>query len=63
MEEQYDFDIAKLLESDTIVNMSLVPEKVRVVLISVQKLNVYLGDLARYKEQVNHTANFGKARR
>jgi hypothetical protein len=31
-------------------------------LISAQKIFLFLGDLARYKEQVNETSNFGKSR-
>ncbi|XP_046391094.1 telomerase-binding protein EST1A isoform X2 [Ischnura elegans] len=31
-------------------------------LISAQKILIFLGDLARYKEQTNETANYGKAR-
>lgn len=35
---------------------------VGLALISVQKLYVFLGDLARYKEQVNETNNFAKSK-
>ena len=34
----------------------------RLALIICQKLLLYLGDLARYKEQVNSTSNYGRAR-
>lgn len=33
-----------------------------IALISAQKLFIFLGDLARYKEQVNETSNYGSAR-
>ncbi|XP_049867626.1 telomerase-binding protein EST1A isoform X2 [Pectinophora gossypiella] len=35
---------------------------VGLALISVQKLYVFLGDLARYKEQVNETSNYAKSK-
>ena len=31
-------------------------------LVAAQKILLYLGDLARYKEQVNSTTNYGRAR-
>ena len=31
-------------------------------IVSAQKCNLCLGDLARYKEQVNSTTNYGRAR-
>ena len=37
-------------------------KRVRFALISAQKCLLCLGDLARYKEQIQHTTNFGKAR-
>ncbi|KAK8771884.1 hypothetical protein V5799_024870 [Amblyomma americanum] len=38
------------------------PDSVRLVLISVQKIYICLGDLARYREQAMGTTNYGKAR-
>lgn len=35
---------------------------VGLALVSAQKIFLYLGDLARYKEQVNETTNYGKSR-
>lgn len=35
---------------------------VGMALISVQKLFLYLGDLGRYREEVNETSNYGKCR-
>ena len=35
---------------------------VGLALVSAQKVFLFLGDLARYKEQVNETANYGKSR-
>ena len=34
----------------------------RMALVAAQKILLYLGDLARYKEQVNSTTNYGRAR-
>ncbi|XP_015110321.1 telomerase-binding protein EST1A [Diachasma alloeum] len=36
---------------------------VGLALISAQKIFLFLGDLARYKEQANETTNYGKSRR
>lgn len=35
---------------------------VGLALISAQKIFLFLGDLARYKEQANETTNYGKSR-
>ena len=35
---------------------------VGLALVSAQKIFLFLGDLARYKEQVNETTNYGKSR-
>lgn len=40
----------------------VLPDSVRLVLISVQKIYICLGDLARYREQAMGTTNYGKAR-
>ncbi|KRT84824.1 hypothetical protein AMK59_2889, partial [Oryctes borbonicus] len=59
LEEVYNFKIADYL------GYSTTPTKgkfVGLVLISIQKIFLYLGDLLRYKEQVNETSNYGKCR-
>ncbi|KAK9728953.1 Est1 DNA/RNA binding domain [Popillia japonica] len=59
LEEVYSFKIADYL------GYSNTPTKgkfVGLVLISIQKIFLYLGDLLRYKEQVNETSNYGKCR-
>ncbi|KAG8200431.1 hypothetical protein JTE90_000514 [Oedothorax gibbosus] len=60
-QETYGFQLSKILELEHISSACL-PDQLRCVLISVQKTMIFLGDLARYKEQVNHSSNYGKAR-
>ncbi|GFQ74680.1 hypothetical protein TNCT_681411 [Trichonephila clavata] len=60
-EETFGFKLSKILEYEYI-GTARIPEHLRSVLISVQKTLIYLGDLARYKEQVSQTASYGKAR-
>ena len=40
-----------------------VKRNIKLALLSVQRTLICLGDIARYKEQVHHTSNYGKARR
>ena len=37
--------------------------KVKLALLSAQRTMICLGDIARYREQANHTSSYGKARR
>lgn len=37
--------------------------RVKLALLSAQRSMICLGDIARYKEQAHHTANYGKARK
>lgn len=61
LEETYQFQLDDFLG----VNQSI-PQKglgyVGLALVSAQKILIFLGDLSRYKEQVNETMNFGKCR-
>lgn len=61
LEKTYKFNT-----EDYINDNHLLPPKglgyVGLALISVQKLYVFLGDLARYKEQVNETNNYAKSK-
>lgn len=50
--EQY-YDVLEPRSSDT---------KIRCALVSAQKCLLCLGDLARYKEMIQNTSNYGKAR-
>ncbi|CAG9783765.1 unnamed protein product [Diatraea saccharalis] len=56
----------KFNTDDYINDHHVIPPKglgyVGLALISVQKLYIFLGDLARYKEQVNETNNFAKSK-
>lgn len=59
LEEVYNFKIVDYL------GYNITPTKgkfVGLVLVSIQKIFLYLGDLLRYKEQVNETSNYGKCR-
>ncbi|PSN43517.1 hypothetical protein C0J52_21207 [Blattella germanica] len=51
---------------DTFLTPNNVPTKglgyAGLALVSAQKIFIFLGDLARYKEQVNETSQFGKSR-
>ncbi|XP_055932731.1 telomerase-binding protein EST1A-like isoform X2 [Argiope bruennichi] len=60
-QETHGFKLNKILELKNISTACL-PDQLRCVLISVQKSLIYLGDLARYKEQVSQTTNYGTAR-
>ncbi|XP_041977684.1 uncharacterized protein LOC121732012 [Aricia agestis] len=61
LEKTYKFNT-----DDFINDNHVLPPKglgyVGLALISVQKLYVFLGDLSRYKEQVNETNNYGKSK-
>ncbi|XP_052737444.1 telomerase-binding protein EST1A isoform X3 [Bicyclus anynana] len=61
LEKTYKFNT-----EDYINDSHVLPPKglgyVGLALISVQKLYVFLGDLARYKEQVNETNNYAKSK-
>ncbi|XP_037513431.1 telomerase-binding protein EST1A isoform X2 [Rhipicephalus sanguineus] len=75
-QETYGFSLSQFLEPDLCASLSAsssssaggvaggraVPDSVRLVLISVQKIYICLGDLARYREQAMGTTNYGKAR-
>ncbi|CAL1271359.1 unnamed protein product [Larinioides sclopetarius] len=60
-QETHGFKLNKILELKNISTACL-PDQLRCVLISIQKSLIYLGDLARYKEQVSQTTNYGTAR-
>lgn len=59
LEEVYNFKIVDYLGYNTNPTKG---KFVGLVLISIQKIFLYLGDLLRYKEQVNETSNYGKCR-
>lgn len=61
LEQTYKFKL-----SDYLGYNNLVPQKglgyVGLALVSAQKIFLFLGDLARYRQQVTETANYGKCR-
>ncbi|XP_050049896.2 telomerase-binding protein EST1A-like [Dermacentor andersoni] len=75
-QETYGFNLNQFLEPDICSSLSAgssssaanvaggraIADSVRLVLISVQKIYICLGDLARYREQAMGTTNYGKAR-
>ncbi|KAK0174419.1 hypothetical protein PV327_010188 [Microctonus hyperodae] len=59
LESAYKFKL------DVFLSLSVPPKGlgfVGLALISAQKIFLFLGDLARYKEQANETTNYGKSR-
>ncbi|KAJ8970512.1 hypothetical protein NQ314_001188 [Rhamnusium bicolor] len=61
LEETYDFKLCDFLgHNSTVTHKGL--GLVGLALISAQKLFLFLGDLGRYREQVNETSNYGKCR-
>ncbi|XP_046597971.1 telomerase-binding protein EST1A-like isoform X2 [Neodiprion lecontei] len=59
LETSYKFKLDTFLVSPSLPK-GLGP--VGLALVSAQKIFLYLGDLARYKEQANETTNYGKSR-
>ncbi|KAF5286717.1 hypothetical protein FQR65_LT12470 [Abscondita terminalis] len=61
LEQTYKFKL-----NDFLGYNNLVPQKglglIGLALISAQKIFLFLGDLVRYREQVNETSNYGKCR-
>lgn len=62
LQETYDFNIDKFIEHEYDPQY-IKYDVMKLVAISAQKIYLYLGDLARYKEQACRTSNFGKARK
>ncbi|XP_070572544.1 telomerase-binding protein EST1A-like [Ptychodera flava] len=62
LQETYHFKLAELTGGHPLQNVTSrsIPRKLGI--IHAQKCMIYLGDLARYKEQANETSNYGKAR-
>jgi hypothetical protein len=60
LEQTYKFKLEGFLCANTVSTKGL--GFAGLALISAQKIFLFLGDLARYKEQVNETSNFGKSR-
>ncbi|XP_076674563.1 uncharacterized protein LOC143372339 isoform X2 [Andrena cerasifolii] len=59
LETKYEFKL------DTFLSSSTLPKGLGILglaLVSAQKIYLFLGDLARYREQANETNNYGKSR-
>ncbi|KAK1133651.1 hypothetical protein K0M31_011444 [Melipona bicolor] len=59
LETKYEFKLDTFLASPTL------PKGLGILglaLVSAQKIYLFLGDLARYREQANETSNYGKSR-
>lgn len=61
LEQTYDFKLNNYLGNNSLSRPKGMGY-VGLALISAQKLLLFLGDLGRYREQVNETTNFGKCR-
>lgn len=61
-QETFGFNLNQLMESEDVKNGHGLHASNNVILISVQKLLIYLGDLARYRDQATGANNYGKAR-
>ncbi|GFN92827.1 telomerase-binding protein est1a [Plakobranchus ocellatus] len=61
LQDTYEFDLEQILDGS-----SLVPESgsrlTKLALLCVQKVMMFLGDIARYREQSSESTNYGKAR-
>ena len=63
IQHAYKFTLENYLEDDGNKNQTNVRSTIRLALMSSQKMLLYLGDLARYKEQYNQTPNFNQAKK
>uniref|UniRef100_A0A131XZR4 Putative nonsense-mediated mrna decay protein n=1 Tax=Ixodes ricinus TaxID=34613 RepID=A0A131XZR4_IXORI len=72
-QETYGFSLSQFLEPESasvggmgsgpgVGGTAGLPDSLRLVLISAQKIYICLGDLARYREQAMGTTNYGRAR-
>ena len=61
LQATYDFDLEQILNGGPSV-----PENsnrlTKLALLCVQKVMMFLGDIARYREQSSDSTNYGKAR-
>lgn len=61
LEEAYSFKVVNYVGNNSMAQHKGLGLK-GLALISAQKIYLCLGDLGRYKEQVNETSNYGKCR-
>lgn len=64
LQQKYGFDVEDYLESSLSVQENQ-SRYVKLAILSIQRLMINLGDIARYREQMNHSGkvNYGRARR
>lgn len=60
LEQYYNFSLNEFMGQNTSSIKSL--KNVGLALVSAQKILIFLGDLARYKEQINNSSNYGRAK-
>ncbi|XP_062618954.1 telomerase-binding protein EST1A-like [Saccostrea cucullata] len=63
LQQKYGFDVEDYLDSSLTVQENQ-SRNVKLAVLSIQRLMINLGDIARYREQMNHTGkvNYGRAR-
>lgn len=66
LEDKYKFQIEEFVgtNASTRIYCNQLDDRkfVKLALVSVQKIFIFLGDLSRYREMVNDSSNFGKAK-
>lgn len=60
LQDKYAFRLDNFLSGSE--NPGKLTASTGVAILVAQKLYLFLGDLARYREQANETSNYGKAR-
>lgn len=63
LQATYDFSIDAYINPDSQAVRKSGSRMVKLALVTCQRTMICLGDLARYREQANGTANYGRARR
>lgn len=64
LQQKYGFDVEDYMES-SLASQENQSRHVKLAILSIQRLMINLGDIARYREQMNHSGkvNYGRARR
>lgn len=64
LQQKYSFDVEDYMES-SLASQENQSRHVKLAILSIQRLMINLGDIARYREQMNHSGkvNYGRARR
>lgn len=61
LEAAYDFNLEAILDEGGVGSEGS-SRGIRLALLSAQRTMMFLGDIARYREQSTHSSNYGKAR-